>query len=72
MSENRASISWKPLTMSSSRGPEAKCQTTEETLPFSRLTSANLLLALFALSAHLEYDLAEVTASLEMALRCPV
>ena len=41
-----------------------------DTLPFSRLTSTTLLLA-FALSAHHEYDLAEVAASFEVALRCP-
>lgn len=39
-------------------------------LPFSRLTSANLLLAL-GRSAHFEYDLAEVAASFEAALRSP-
>ena len=39
-------------------------------LASSRLISRNLLL-FFALSAHLEYDLAEVAASFEVALGCP-
>ena len=59
-----------------SRKPRVHLSEAEEKIPNNqrwtpcpfRVTSANLLLAL---SAHLEYDLAEVAASFEVALRCP-
>jgi hypothetical protein len=42
-----------------------------ELVELGKSDTADGFLCLFALSAHLEYDLAEVAASFEVALRCP-